>query len=74
MLCLMKQVSEACGGDDEEFFKQHCREVIESHPEERIEEAIECYKEQCPKRNYYQDRSLNEWYTGRKSSEVSSVA
>lgn len=44
-LChLIKKVSEQCGGDEIEFLRRHCREVIESHPDEKIEEAINCYE------------------------------
>lgn len=45
LLCLIQRVSQGSGGDDEAFLKQHCKEVIESHPDERIEDAIACYLE-----------------------------
>jgi hypothetical protein len=45
-LCvLIKQVSDNFGGDDIEFLRQHCREVLEAHPGDKIEEAINCYQE-----------------------------
>jgi hypothetical protein len=43
LLCLIRKVSELEGGDDPEWFKQHCLEVVESHPEEQIEVAISYY-------------------------------
>ncbi len=42
---LIKKVSDGHGGDDIEFLKQHCKEVIDVHPDEKIEEAIACYQE-----------------------------
>lgn len=42
---LIKQVSDAYGGDDPEFLKQHWKEVIDMHPDEEIEKAISCYQE-----------------------------
>lgn len=44
-LCfLIKKVSNNYGGDDIEFLRQHCREVLKMCPEEKIEEAIKCYE------------------------------
>ena len=44
-LCiLIKKVSDGFGGDDIEFVRQHCKEVLEVHQDEKIEEAIDCYK------------------------------
>jgi hypothetical protein len=42
---LIRQVSDNFGGDDIEFLRQHCREVLEAHPGDKIEEAISCYQE-----------------------------
>ena len=43
-LCtLIKRVSDMCGGDDIEFLREHCRQTIDSHPGEMIEQAIERY-------------------------------
>jgi len=45
-LCnLIKKVSDGCGGDDVESLRQHCREVLDTHLDEKIEEAIFCYEE-----------------------------
>jgi hypothetical protein len=57
-LCiLIKKVSDGHGGDDIEFLRQHCREVIESHQDEKIEEAIACYQEMSEKLKYYTERA-----------------
>ncbi len=47
-LCiLIKKVSDLCGGgDDVDFLRQYCKEVIEAHQGDFIEEAIGCYEEQ----------------------------
>ncbi len=58
-LCtLIKRVSDGHGGDDIEFLRQHCREVIEAHPAEKIEEAIRCYEEMVEQLKYYPERTL----------------
>ncbi len=44
LLTLIKKVSDAYGGDDIEFMRQHCLEVIERNQGEKIEEAIACYQ------------------------------
>jgi hypothetical protein len=45
-LCvLIKKISDGYGGDEIEFLGQHCKEVIETHPDELIENAIFCYQE-----------------------------
>lgn len=45
-LCtLIKKISDAHGGDDIESLRQHCKDVIEDHPEEKIEDAIRCHEE-----------------------------
>ncbi len=57
-LCtLIKKVSDSRGGDDIEWLRQHCREVIESHPDEKIEEAIACYQEMVELLKYYPERA-----------------
>lgn len=44
-LCvLVRRVSGAFGGDDIEFLRGHCRELIEHYPDSSIEEAITCYE------------------------------
>lgn len=54
-LCtLIKKVSDGHGGDDIEFLRQHCKEVIEAHPDELIEDAIACYQEMVKQLKYYE--------------------
>jgi len=44
-LCtLIKKVSDSHGGDDIEFLREHCREVIANYPDDTIEQAIACYE------------------------------
>ena len=53
-LCgLIKKVSDGNGGDDIEFLRQHCKEILQSHPDEKIEEAIRCYEEMVEQLKYY---------------------
>ena len=57
-LCtLIKKVSDGHGGDDIEFLRQHCKEVIEAHPDELIEEAIACYQEMVEQLKHYPERA-----------------
>ena len=52
-LCvLIKKISDGHGGDDIEFVRQHCKEVIDAHPDEDIEEAIVCYQEMLEQLRY----------------------
>ena len=54
-LCvLIKKVSDGNGGDGIEFLRQHCKEVIEAHPDELIEDAIACYHEMVEQLKYYE--------------------
>jgi len=56
-LCtLIKKVSDAHGGDDIEFLRQHCKEVLEMSPGEKIEEAIACYTKMLEQSKYYLKR------------------
>lgn len=58
-LCtLIKKVSDGHGGDDIEFLRQHCREVIAAHEGEKIEEAIACYQEMVEQLKYYPERRV----------------
>lgn len=41
----MKEVSDFFEGADIEFLRQCCRETLESHPDERIEDAISSYQD-----------------------------
>ena len=53
-LCiLIKKVSDQHGGDDIEILRKHCREVIEAHPDEKIEDAITVYAELIQPLKYY---------------------
>lgn len=61
LCCLIRNVSEGHGGDDIEFLRQHCREVIETCPDEKIEEAITCYEEMAKQLCYYPKREKNEY-------------
>lgn len=45
LFTLIKKISDANGGDDSEFLKQHWSEVIDVYPDEKIETAIFCYQE-----------------------------
>lgn len=52
-LCsLAQKISCAHGGDDITWLRQHCKEVLELYPDERIEEAIACYEEMVNQLNY----------------------
>lgn len=53
LLTLIKKVSLAAGGDDEDLLKAHCDEIIYSHPGEKIEEAIKCYEDLADQISYY---------------------
>lgn len=58
-LCtLIRSVSDGYGGDDIEFLRQHCKEVIEAHPDELIEDAIACYQEMVEQLQYYPERKI----------------
>lgn len=58
LLCLIKKVSDGFGGDDFVNLQSHCKEVIESHPGELIEEAIACYTEQVELMRYYGEYAI----------------
>ena len=53
MCILIKKVSDQHGGDDIEILRKHCREVIEAHPDEKIEDAITVYAELIQPLKYY---------------------
>jgi hypothetical protein len=58
-LCsLIKKVSDGHGGDDIDFLRQHCKEVLQTHPAEKIEEAIRCYEQMVEQLIYYPERML----------------
>jgi hypothetical protein len=45
-LCmLVRKVSDYFGGDDIEFLRENCKELIRLHQDERIEAPIRCYEE-----------------------------
>lgn len=57
-LCsLIKKVSDGHGGDDVEWLREYCREVIEAHPGELIEEAIICFTDLVDKLKYVPHRT-----------------
>jgi len=56
LFSLIKKVSDGHGGDDIEFVRQHWNEVVEAHPDEKIEEAIACYQEMVEQLKYYPER------------------
>jgi uncharacterized protein CbrC (UPF0167 family) len=58
LCCLIKQVSEGNGGDDVEFLRNHCREVLFDYPGEKIEEAITCYEKLAEHTKYYTERKI----------------
>jgi len=41
---LIERVSDENNGDEKEFLRQVCREVIELYPDDKIEEAIACFE------------------------------
>ncbi len=56
-LCnLIRKVSDGHGGDDIEFLRQHCSEVIAVHTDDKIEDAIACYEEMVVQLRIYPDR------------------
>lgn len=46
LFCLIKKVSDHHGGDTREDLTLHCNQILDLHPDELIENAIECYR-QC---------------------------
>lgn len=53
-LCAMiKKISDGYGGDEIEWLRAHCREVLETFPNESIEEAIRCHEEIVKQIKYY---------------------
>ncbi|HYD89896.1 MAG TPA: hypothetical protein VEA37_00220, partial [Flavobacterium sp.] len=44
LCCLIKKVSDGHGGDEVEFLRQHCKDILAQYPNEHIEEAIRCYE------------------------------
>lgn len=58
LCCLIRKVSEGHGGDEIEFLRQHCREVLEAYPNEKIEQGIKCYEEMVEQLRYYPERTL----------------
>lgn len=56
LFTLIKKVSDGHGGDEPEFLKQLFTELLETYPDERIEEAIVCYQEMVAQLKYYSRR------------------
>lgn len=50
---LIKKVSDGHGGDTPDDFQEHYHQVLEAHPDEKIEEAIRCYEEMVEQLKYY---------------------
>ena len=64
-LCnLIRKWSDGHGGDDIEFLREHCRQVIVEHADEKIELAIKCYEEMVDKLKYYPERNSIERFKG----------
>lgn len=43
-LCsLIKKVSDAYGGDDVEWLREYCKEIIANYPGDEIDKAIVCF-------------------------------
>jgi hypothetical protein len=43
-LCgLIKKLSDILGGDEVEWLREYCREVVAEYPDDRIDEAIFCF-------------------------------
>ena len=57
-LCnLIKKVSDGHGGDDIDFLRLHCSQVIARYPDDAIEEAIACYEEMVEQLKCYPGRN-----------------
>lgn len=45
-LCsIIKKVSDGHGGDEIEWLREHCKQVLADYPDEQIEVAIACYEQ-----------------------------
>lgn len=52
-LCgLVRRVSESYGGDDMDFVRSHCQELIKGFPDESIEVPIRTYEEMAEQLKY----------------------
>jgi len=56
LFCLIKKVSKAFGGDEEKDVKLHFEQVIDTHPDEKIEDAIESYTRVLRNISFYGSR------------------
>lgn len=54
---LIRKVSDGYGGDDTEWLKGYCKEVLEAHPDELIDEAILCFTELADQLRYVPRRT-----------------
>jgi hypothetical protein len=44
-LCLLvKKISDAYGGDDIEWLKEYCRELINNSPDDKIDDTLKCFQ------------------------------
>lgn len=56
LFTLIKKVSDGHGENDSDFFQAHYHQVVESHPDEKIEDAISCYEDMVDRLQYYPER------------------
>lgn len=65
--CLIKKVSDGHGGDDITWLRKVFNEILESHPDERIEEAVNCFTLLAEQLKYYKHRARTENEETKKS-------
>lgn len=58
LCCLIKKVSDGHGGDDVEWLRGYCREVLYAYPDEKIEDVINCYTEMVDNLRFYYKNEL----------------
>ena len=58
LFCLIKKLSDGHGGDDKEWLREHCEQVVAAYPGEHIEEAISCYEDMVRQLKYYPERMV----------------
>lgn len=56
---LIRKVSNHYGGDEHEFFVNHCQETFKAHEGYRIEEAVRLYEEMLDLTKYHPQISFN---------------
>lgn len=60
LYALIKKVSDGQGCDEVEFINKHFQEVLQMNPDEKIEDAINCYESMVEQLKYYTKGKLNE--------------